>query len=449
MNDRLPPQSVEAEQSLLGSILLMPNCLDEVAHLVCPESFYSDAHARIFRHAQELHNAGKSVDAVTVHASLAKSDEIDDTGGADYLSTVLESVPHAGHAVHYAEIVREKWQLRELVRASGTIAEDCYSGDTAAEVISRSEAAIYSVAEQSASEQGLSLADSMIGAFKEMEKRWAGESSPPVLSGFTDFDRQMQGFRGSQLVILAARPSMGKTACVCNLALNAAKDGNGILLFSLEQGQQELIERLLAMQSKISSYKLREGDLTEFESFRVKEATRELSDLPVFIDDNAYRNVTQIGSIARRIKRKHGLSAVVIDYIQLIQPEDGRQPREQQVATISRRLKGLAKELDIPVIALAQLNRQLEQRKGDDQIPRMSDLRESGALEQDADVIWFLHRPEQLEPGNQKGKACWRIAKNRNGPTFDVWLTWLKETMRFADMASPMERALEHAMSDF
>ena len=460
--ERLPPQNLEAERGVLGSILLVNDVLDEVADVLQADHFYLDAHKRIYQSILTLRDSGThGFDAVTVAEALAKRDELDEIGGTGSLETILNSVPHAAHAKYYAEIVRDKAILRRLIYACTDALRDSYddSLDTA-DILSKAEHGIFQILEQQEAINKLELREILLDTFDRINERLAHKGAISGLStGFLDLDAKTNGFQPSELIILAARPSMGKTALVCNIAEAVAEhayqawqdqrnnpqsaapgpDGaphamlGGVIIFSLEQSKVELAERFLCIRARLQVHKLRKGDLDEAEHDLLMQTASDLSNIPLFIDDQPGRNMTQIGAICRRLRRKHKIGMVIIDYLQLIEPEDKRAPREQQIAQITRRLKFLAKELEAPVMALAQLNRGVELRE--DKRPRLADLRESGAIEQDADIVMFLHRPEMYDPEDRPGEAELIIAKHRSGPTGIVTLTFSKESMRFQNFA--------------
>jgi replicative DNA helicase len=434
---KMPPQNQEAEQGVLGSILLENEAIDEVADFLHPTHFYNDANQQIYATALRLHESGVRIDPVILVDELKKEDVLEDVGGPPYIHQVLETVPHAAHAKFYAQIVRDKWIQRSLTYACNEILRECYEGarDTDG-ILETAEQRIFSILEQQENVVKIAIADILMDAFDRIHQRMETDGAISGLgTGFTDLDSQLNGFQPSELIILAARPSMGKTALVCNIAEAAASEYNaGVLIFSLEQSKLELAERLLCIRAGVNGHHVRAGELTDDERDQLMQASSELSEVPLFIDDQPGRSMAQIGAIARRLRRRNQLGMVIIDYLQLIEPEDKQAPREQQIAQITRRLKFMAKELNIPVIALAQLNRGVELRE--DKRPRLADLRESGAIEQDADVVMFLHRPEQYDPEDRPGEAELIVAKNRSGPTGMVRLTWLKESMKFADFSN-------------
>jgi replicative DNA helicase len=436
---KLPPQNLDAERGVLGSILLMNEAIDEVGESLKSDHFYSDAHQKVYAAIQRLYENGvRGIDAITLAEELVRQSHFEAVGGAAYLAEILESVPHAAHVRYYANIVREKWMQRSLIYACTEILSECYDASEDIEgLLQSAERRIFSILEQQGNTASIAISDILMEAFNRIDERLqkAGDVTG-ITSGFADLDHQTTGFQPTELIILAARPSMGKTALVCNIAEAVArKSGTGVLLFSLEQSNLELAERFLAMTAKINGHDLRSGNLSDAQHDLLVRASDDLARLPLFIDDKPGRTMTQVAAIARRQHRKSPLGVIIIDYLQLIEPDEKNAPREQQIAGISRRLKFLAKELRIPVIALAQLNRGVELRE--DKRPRLADLRESGAIEQDADMVMFLHRPDAYDPEDRPGEAEIVVAKHRSGPTGIVRLTWRKEFMRFENY-SPM-----------
>ncbi|HRA90098.1 MAG TPA: replicative DNA helicase [Planctomycetaceae bacterium] len=436
---KLPPQNLDAERGVLGSILLMNEAIDEVGESLKAEHFYSDAHQKMYAAIQQLYEKGiRGIDAITLAEELVRRSEFQDVGGAGYLAQILEAVPHAAHVRYCATIVREKWMQRSLIYACTEILSESYNASDDVEgLLQSAERRIFSILESQGDTGSFAISDILLEAFARIEERQhtAGDVTG-ITSGFTDLDHQTTGFQPTELIILAARPSMGKTALVCNIAEAVArKSAKGVLLFSLEQSNLELAERFLSITARIDGHALRSGTLTDAQHDAMVRASDDLSRLPLFIDDKPGRTMTQVAAIARRLHRKSPLGVIIIDYLQLIEPDDKGSPREQQIAQISRRLKFLAKELKVPVIALAQLNRGVELRE--DKRPRLADLRESGAIEQDADMVMFLHRPDAYDPEDRPGEAEIIVAKHRSGPTGLVRLTWRKEYMRFENY-SPM-----------
>jgi replicative DNA helicase len=435
---RVPPQSLEAERSVIGSMLLVNEVIDDVLQLLRADYFYNDAHREIYSAILQLHENGhRGIDAVTLAEALTKRATLETIGGPHAILNILETVPHAAHAEHYARIVREKWLQRTLIYTCTDILKTSYdSQEDVSDVLKEAERRIFEIAEQQENLSKIDIESILHDTWERiMERANNPDEVTGLTSGFVGLDKMTSGFQKTELVILAARPSMGKTAFVCNCALAMAGKGKtGVLIFSLEQSKLELAERFLCQFAKVDGHKVRQGNLDKFERDQILEASSELGTFPIFIDDVPGRTISQISAFARRMKRQSGIGCVIIDYLQLIEAEEKTMPREQQIATITRRLKFMAKELQIPVIALAQVNRGVEQR--DDKKPKLSDLRESGAIEQDADLVIFLHREEVYNPSEEnKGLADLIVAKNRSGPIGIAPLTWLKESMRFADRA--------------
>jgi replicative DNA helicase len=437
LTDRLPPQNLEAEQGVLGSILLDNEVLHDVVTFLNVHDFYRDAHQVIYRAICDLYDQGKAIDAITLADELTRRDQFKAVGGDETLSQILGSVPHAANAVYYAQIVQQKAISRQLIEGANQILRDGYSNNfTAEELLESAERLIYDIAEDKTKGDTVDLKDVVKTAMARIAAR--SESKHPVTgvaTGFFDLDDITGGFQPEQLIILAARPSMGKTALALNACDHAGVELKTPVLFvSLEMGQIELAERLLCARSRVDGHKLRTGqNLGTREMTLLGKGYDELISAPIFIDDTPARNMLQITANARRLKLRQNLGLIVVDYIQLIDSEDSRDSRQEQIAKISRRLKTLARELKVPVIALSQLNRAVENRE--DRRPRMADLRESGAIEQDADLVLLLHRPEYYDPNEQPGIAELIVAKNRNGATGSVKLTFLKNITRFENLA--------------
>ena len=450
--EKLPPQNLDAERSLLGSMLLSHEAIDEVADFLQPRHFYGDAHRRIAEAVYRLaETTVGGIDAITVAEELERRKELEEIGGVLYLNQILESVPHAAHARYYAEIVRDKFVLRSLQEACTSVLRDITDeSEETSELLTHAEERIFHILEQQGEAEQLEIRDILMSAFDGIHARMSQDGVVSgVSTGFTRLDDLTTGLHPQSLIILAARPSMGKTAFVCNLAKNAALNARedfdrlenpspeakpkGVVIFSLEQSRIELAERLLCILAKFDGHKLRKGEIDPDEHEHLLRSASQLGELPIYIDDQPGRSMPQISAICRRVKRRYGLGLIIIDYLQLIEPEDKKAPREQQVAAIARRLKFLAKEMNVPVIALAQLNRGVDLRQ--DKQPKLADLRESGAIEQDADIVMFLHRPDAYDPADRPGEAEVIVAKNRNGPTGIVPLVWLRESLRFGERA--------------
>lgn len=444
----LPPQDLQAEKSVLASMLMTESAIDEVADLLIADHFYFDVNAKIYSAIVRLRDAGKKVDIVTVAAELEQRNELADIGGPPYLIECMDAVPHSAHAKYYAEIVRDRSIQRSLIDVGTGMIRDCHesSADTA-DILTKAERGLFDILEKQESGKSRLIEEIMMATLQKINDRIGKGAISGLSTGFRDLDRQTNGFHAAELVILAARPSMGKTALVCNIAEYVADAGDTTtLIFSLEMSAEELAERFACIRAKLDGHRVRKGLLEKDEQFALVEASQEIARLPLHIDDAPGRTVGQISAICRRLKRRNKLGLVIIDYLQLIETEDKRANREQQIAQITRRLKGIAKENKIPVIALSQLNRNLDNRE--DKRPRLSDLRESGAIEQDADIVLFLHRPDAYNKDDQPGLAEVIVAKHRSGPTGIVNLTWRKESMRFDDF-DPIEDPAETAARNF
>jgi len=454
--DRLPPHNLDAEKGVLGSLLLDPNLCDDVALVVRPDDFYADANRLLYGHLMALHDEGKRIDAMLLLERLRQSGDLEAVGGAAYVAEVVQAVPYAANAVYYAEIVRDKATLRALIHASTEILRDAYEPTLdPREMLSRAEEQIFAVHDQRSADQVTSIHDLLVEAFDRIDARLERGEGVGVPTGFPDLDNLTGGLHDSEFVVLAARPSMGKTALATNIAEYVAIEANVETLFvSLESARLELAQRMLCSQGRIDANKFRTGFLSKEDRSKLVEASAKLGKAPFFVDDTPARTVTEIAACARRLKRKQNLGLVVIDYLQLIQPDDPRDPRQEQVAKMARRLKALARELKIPVLCLAQLNRQTEQGK-EGHRPRLSHLRESGAIEQDADVVMFIHREEYYhtrEEAQEKGiagQADVIVAKQRNGPTGDVKLAWFDKHTRFESLSQKSYEEFGEYQEDF
>jgi replicative DNA helicase len=433
------PGNLEAERNVLGSVLLKPDVCDDVALVVRPEDFADEAHEILFRHMVELHDGGKRIDPTTVLDRLRTRGDLDRIGGTEALLEIVQSVPHAAHAIHYAHIVRDKAMLRSLIDTSTDILRDAYDAiDEPRQLLARAEERIFSILEQRSSAEAKPIEAVLEDVLVRMDARMKHEHAlGGVETGFTQLDSLCGGLHNSELIILAARPSMGKTALAMNIAEHIAiTAGQPVLFVSLEMASLELADRLLCSAAGVNGQRLRNGTISQEDRRRLVQKCSEIAAAPLFIDDTPGRTLTEIAAVARRLKRKQGLALIVIDYLQLIEPDNPRDPRQEQVARIARRLKTLCRELDVPVLCLAQLNRQAEVSR--DNRPRLNHLRESGAIEQDADVVMFVHREEYYQTNDEdrervKGQAEIIIAKQRNGPIGDVQLLWQQDYTRFVN----------------
>ncbi|QDU87802.1 Replicative DNA helicase [Pirellulimonas nuda] len=444
--NRSLPHSMEAERAVLGSLLLLPEACDEVALILRADDFYDDAHARVFRHMLAMHEAGKQIDPMLLVQKLRDAGEFESIGGAAGFAELAESVATAAHAEYYAQIVREKATLRALIHASADILKDSYEPAVEARhMLASAEEKIFSILDSKGKSQVKPISDVLKESLNRLDARMQNEhASGGLETGFDDYDDLTGGLHGSELVILAARPSMGKTALAMNIVEHIAIDlGQPALFVSLEMSALELGDRLLCSRAQVNSRRVRNGQVSIEESKKLVQTASVVSAAPLYIDDAPSRTMTEIAAAARRLKRRHGLALVAIDYLQLVEPDNSRDPRQEQVAKIARRLKGMARELNVPVLCLAQLNRQVESTR--DNKPQLSHLRESGAIEQDADVVMFVHRDEYYQTNEEdrdrvRGEADLLIRKQRNGPVGDVKLTWLHDFTRFSNAsAKPYE----------
>lgn len=442
--DRQPPRSLEAERALIGSLLLLPEACDEVALLVRPEDFYDTAHRTIFTHMVALHESGRQIDPTLLSQMLKDAGQYENVGGAAFLLELSQEVATAAHAEYYARIIRDKAVLRSLIHASTDIIHEAYEpGIDSRAMLSRAEARVFGILSSKGETQVRSIRDVLHESLARIDARLQQQHAYGGLeTGFIDLDELTGGLHNSELFILAARPSMGKTAFAINIAEHVSIGTNKpVLVVSLEMSALELGDRLLCSRARVNSHRLRNGQLSRDDSGRLIQTAADISRAPLFIDDSPSRNMTEIAATARRLKRSDGgLSLIVIDYLQLIEPDNTRDPRQEQVARISRRLKGLARELSVPIVCLAQLNRQVEATR--DNRPQLSHLRESGAIEQDADVVAFVHREEFYQTNEEdrqqfKGQAELLIRKQRNGPIGDIKLTWLHDFTRFENYQQP------------
>jgi replicative DNA helicase len=437
--DRLPPQNRDAERSVLGSMLRDNVIINDVLQIVVGDNFYFDAHQKIFHAIKDTYNDGHPVDLVILVDILKTRKHLEDVGGPEYLADLWDAAPTAANSEYYARIVRDKAITRNLIHASTEILRDAYDQvQPADELLGSAERKIMEIAERGVMGNTTTLYEALQSAYDRIDQRLGKKDSGSVggvATGFVDLDALTAGFQKSELIILAARPSIGKTAFSLNIVRHIVTEERLPVFFvSLEQAKVELAERLLAAQARVDSHRLRTGHLSSEDIGKLHTAGDDLRRAAkLFIDDTPGQGMLRIAASARRLKIKEDIRLVVIDYLQLIEPENRRDPRQEQVAQISRRLKFLARELEIPVIALAQVNRSSEDRQ--DHRPRLADLRESGSIEQDADTCLMLHRPGRFDGGQEDNIIEVIIAKQRNGPTGDVTLAWIKSYMRFENYA--------------
>ena len=446
--DRQPPYSEDAEQAVLSAMLMDQDAIVRAAEVVDDSMFYAERHRRIFRAMVSITERGSVVDPLTLSDELSRRGELDGAGGKDYIAYLVDAVPTAANVEYHAAIVREKAVLRQLIQVSTQIVHDAFSGQTTAgELLDQAEAKIFHVSQQRKPDGFMRIKELLWPTMERIEAlQRGGKTITGVASGFGDLDELTSGFQPADLVIVAARPSMGKTAFCLNVAQHAAiEDHVAVALFSLEMSKESLVQRMLTSEARVDSQRLRRGLLRDDEFPMLARAAGILSAAPIWIDDSPGITLLEMRSKARRLKADAGIGMLIVDYLQLMQGPTNAESRQQEVSMISRGLKALAKELNIPVIALSQLSRAPEQRSGDHR-PQLSDLRESGAIEQDADLIMFLFRQEMYEgpvdrDGNSiEGKAELIVGKQRNGPTGIVNLHFYKHYTRFANW-SPRQSA--------
>lgn len=436
------PSSIEAERSVLGGIFLKPDAFGDIVGLLTPGDFYKNAHALIYEAMRDVYNSGTKIDAVVVANKLKKNEKFDELIGEQLLYDIVTGVPTAANVLEYAKIVKEKSTLRKLGDVGTKIVELAYDGyEEVDNILDKAEGLIFKISENADSKDLVSLKDVIAEEFIRLEKVYQNKGvATGISSGYSDFDQMTSGFHESDLVILAARPAMGKTAFALNIALNAAmKSNKAVLLFSLEMSSSQLLQRLLAIDAGIALQKIRNGFLDPDDWGKLGLSSMRLSNSEINIADLPNVNVLEIRAIARRLKAAGKLDMIIIDYLQLIRGSSSKgDNRQQEISEISRALKGIARELDIPVIALSQLSRAPEMRS--DRRPMLSDLRESGAIEQDADMVIFLYRDDYYnEESEDKGITEVIIGKQRNGPVGTVKLKYFHEYTRFGNFTSKID----------
>lgn len=436
------PSSIEAEKSVLGGIFLKPDIFGDVVEILHPNDFYKNGHKLIYEAMRDIYNSGTGIDPIVVVNKLKKNEKFDELVGEQLLFDIISDVPTAANIIEYTKIVKEKATLRRLGEVGTKIVELAYEGyEEVDNILDKAEGMIFKISENVDSKDLVSLKDVIAQEFVRLEKVYQNKGvATGISSGFSDFDQMTSGFHPSDLIILAARPAMGKTAFALNLALNAAmKSKKGVLLFSLEMSSSQLLQRLLSIEAGIGLQKIRNGFLDPDDWGKLGLASMKLSNSEINIADLPNVNVLEIRAIARRLKAAGKLDMIIIDYLQLIKGNSTRgDNRQQEISEISRALKGIARELDIPIIALSQLSRATEQRA--DRRPMLSDLRESGAIEQDADMVMFLYRDDYYnEDSEDKGLTEVIIGKQRNGPVGTIKLRFFHEYTKFENFTSRIE----------
>lgn len=436
IGDRIPPQNIEAEQAVLGAIFLQPSSLTLASELLIPEDFYRASHQKIYNAMLTLSDKGEPVDLVTVTSELADVNLLEEVGGVSYLSDLANSVPTAANIEYYGKIVEEKSILRRLIRTATTIAQDGYSREDEVEVLlNEAEKTIMEVAQRKNAGAFQNIKDVLVQTYDNIELLHDRKGDVTgIPTGFAELDKMTAGFQRNDLIIVAARPSVGKTAFALNIAQNVAtKTDENVAIFSLEMGADQLVMRMLCAEGNIDAQRLRTGSLTPEDWGKLTMAMGSLSNSGIYIDDTPGIRVSEIRAKCRRLKQETGLGMILIDYLQLIQGSGRSDNRQQEVSEISRTLKELARELKVPVIALSQLSRGVEQRQ--DKRPMMSDIRESGSIEQDADIVAFLYRDDYYDKESEnKNIIEIIIAKQRNGPVGTVSLAFVKEYNKFVNL---------------
>src|SRR5688572_820643 len=435
--ERSLPSSVDAERSLLGSILVNNENYYRVVEFLRPEDFYLDSHRVIFRNMTELMERSRAIDLITLQDGLLRNASLESTGGIGYLSGLLEGIPHLVNIDHYIDIVRDKALLRQMINTASRMIAECFDqAEPADAILDQAEQALFNLSEKRTKSGFVSVLDMQEDAQKLLTKLYEDkEMITGVPTGFTDLDRMTSGFQPGDLVILAARPSMGKTALALNVAQHVAlRRSLPCGIFSLEMSKQQLLMRFLCAESLVDAHKVRTGYIGKDDFRQLIDALGVVTGAPLYIDDSSSLTIMEMRAKARRLKAEHGLSLLIVDYLQLMSGYGRVENRVQEISGISRGLKGLAKELEVPIIALSQLSRAPEQRQGDHR-PQLSDLRESGSIEQDADVVMFIFREEVYKQDEENvGKADLIIAKQRNGPIGTVRLAFLKQFTKFENL---------------
>ncbi len=435
---KVPPHNLDAEQSVLAGVLINNEAINQILDVLTAEAFYREAHTHLFEGMIHLYNNDQPIDLITLSQHLKEKNLLEKTGGTDYLASLVEAVSTSAGILFHANIIKELYIRRKLINQCSVISESCFQNwNETDELLDIAEQSIFDIAEESISEGFFSMESVIKSSFKRLESVAEQEGFiTGVPSGFRDFDRLTTGLQPSDLIIIAGRPSMGKTALALNIAFNAVEElSKPIAIFSLEMSKLQLGLRLLGLHAGINASQLRTGFLRDTEWMKLTDSANHLAELPIYIDDSSGVSVLEMKAKCRRLKKKQDLGLVIVDYLQLIQGRRSAESRQQEISEISRTLKALAKDLNVPVMALSQLNRKVEDRPN--KRPQLADLRESGAIEQDADVIAFIYRDELYNPQTEENANLAEIilAKQRNGPTGYFKLTFQKEYTRFRDFA--------------
>jgi replicative DNA helicase len=439
---RAAPWSAEAEQAVLGAMLLDQDAALRGSELLDDSMFYREAHRRLFRAMAALTEQRTVIDHITLRDELMRRGELESSGGLEYLGELVDAVPTAANLEFHARIVKDKAILRRLIESATAIVTEAYDGkSTANELLDSAESRIFHISQQRGDEGFTRIKEMLWPTMERIETlQKSGKAITGVPSGFADLDSLTSGFQPSELVVVAARPSMGKTAFCLNIASNASLEGQGVAIFSLEMSKESLVHRMLTAMARVDSQRVRQGSLRDFDFTQLARAAGILQSCPIWIDDTPALTLLEMRSKARRLKAENDIRMVVVDYLQLMRSPEHAENRVQEISDISRSLKALARELEIPVVALSQLSRASEQRGGERK-PILSDLRDSGAIEQDADLVIFIHRAEYYdrEDESKRGMAEIMLSKNRNGPTGDIQLRFSREYTRFDNFSAREE----------
>lgn len=433
---RMPPQNIDAEKALLGAIMMRPQSIHDISDLLNKESFYSEKHKIIYTAMLELLANSEPIDMVVLSAKLKDKKLLDSVGGASYLTQLVTTVPSTNNVEHYAKLIQKSYVLRNLIEAADHISNLGYSeSNEVEEVLDQAEKKIFGISNASLRNKFISISDTLEEAWTRLDRLHNSKNETRgVKTGFHQLDNKLAGLQNSDLIILAARPSMGKTTLAMDIARNAAVINNvPVGIFSLEMSSQQLVDRMLAAESNVNAWNLRTGQIQSDDEFSlIRDSLDKLSKAPIYIDDESTNNIIRMKSVARRLKSEMGLGLIVVDYLQLMSANRKYDSMVHEVAEISRSLKGLARDLDVPVLALSQLSRAVEQRGGE---PRLSDLRDSGSIEQDADVVLFIHREDKYDKASTKPNiAKIIIAKHRNGPTGEAELFFDDKRVSFTNI---------------
>ncbi|MCK4635683.1 MAG: replicative DNA helicase [Candidatus Moranbacteria bacterium] len=432
---RMPPHSIEAEQSMLGALMLDKDAIVKIADLVSPKDFYKSSHEKIYEAALSLYEKSDPIDVLSLSNTLEEKGQIEEIGGSSYLASLVGMVPSASNITYYAKIVQKKAVLRRLIHAAADISEMGYNeAEDVEKILDEAEQTLFNISQKSLKQEFTPISSVLGDAFDRLDELHKNKGQMRgVPTGFTDLDNLLSGLQKSDLVILAARPSVGKTSLALDIARHVGSHSKiPVGIFSLEMSSDQLVDRMIAAESNIDLWRLRTGNLKDSDFEKINDTMGKLSEAPIFIDDASSANIMEMRTMARRLQAEHDLGLIVIDYLQLMEGRSNEN-RTQEISEISRGLKNLAKELNIPILALSQLSRAIESRP--DQRPKLSDLRESGSIEQDADVVMFIYREDRVNPDTEnKGIAEIVVAKHRNGPVGSKQLFWQEESASYKNL---------------